>query len=53
MIGADSLGFLDINRLNELIGGSHDYCDACFNGKYPVEPVDFIDSTDNKDNNER
>ena len=38
MIGADSLGYLDGKRLNELIGGDDGYCDACFSGKYPVEP---------------
>ena len=38
MIGADSLGYLSVDRLNELIGGSHNYCDACFTGNYPVEP---------------
>lgn len=38
IIGADSLGYLDINRLGELAGGKPGYCDACFSGKYPVEP---------------
>lgn len=38
MIGADSLGYLDGERLPELIGGDTGYCDACFSGKYPVEP---------------
>lgn len=38
MIGADSLGYLDGERLCELIGGEHCYCDACFSGNYPVEP---------------
>ena len=38
MIGADSLGYLSLDRLDELVDGSHDYCDACFSGKYPVEP---------------
>lgn len=37
-IGADSLGYLDGERLHELIGGDRNYCDACFSGKYPVEP---------------
>lgn len=37
-IGADSLGYLDGERLNELIGGCRGYCDACFTGNYPVEP---------------
>jgi len=38
MIGADSLGYLDVNRLSELIDGDTGYCDACFTGNYPVEP---------------
>ena len=38
MIGADSLGYLDIERLSELIDGDKGYCNACFSGNYPVEP---------------
>lgn len=38
MIGADSLGYLDVKRLAELINGDTGYCDACFTGNYPVEP---------------
>lgn len=38
MIGADSLGYLDGERLCELINGDKGYCDACFSGDYPVEP---------------
>lgn len=38
MLGADSLGYLDVNRLAELIDGDTGYCDACFTGNYPVEP---------------
>ena len=38
LIGADSLGYLDGERLPELIEGETGYCDACFSGKYPVEP---------------
>ena len=37
MIGADSLGYLDAGRLNELIGGDMGYCHACFSGEYPME----------------
>lgn len=36
-IGADSLGYLDLERMGEMIGGM-DYCDACFSGNYPVDP---------------
>lgn len=34
-IGADSLGYLDVEDLAEMIG-SGDYCDACFTGRYPT-----------------
>lgn len=40
MLGADSLGYLDIERLAELVDGDTGYCDACFSGKYPVGPPD-------------
>ena len=38
MLGADSLGYLDGERLHELIEGDTGYCDACFSGHYPVKP---------------
>ena len=38
LIGADSLGYLDGERLPELIEGDTGYCDACFSGNYPVDP---------------
>lgn len=38
MMGADSLGYLDFNRLSELINGDTGYCHACFSGEYPIEP---------------
>lgn len=37
-IGADSLGYLSVDRLSELIGGDIGYCDACFTGNYPIAP---------------
>lgn len=37
LLGADSLGYLDVNRLGEMVHGL-DYCDACFTGNYPVDP---------------
>ena len=39
IIGADSLGYLDINHLNMLIGNApgEGYCHACFSGEYPTE----------------
>lgn len=38
LIGADSLGYLDRNRLAELIDGDEGYCHACFTGQYSIEP---------------
>ena len=35
-IGADSLGYMDLNRLSDLVDGLA-FCDACFTGKYPME----------------
>ncbi|MDE7184731.1 MAG: amidophosphoribosyltransferase [Lachnospiraceae bacterium] len=37
MIGADSLGYLNIERLREMVGGLG-ICTGCFNGNYPMEP---------------
>lgn len=43
LIGADSLGYLGVDRLHELIDGNRGYCDACFTGNYPIDPpVDDI-----------
>ncbi len=38
MIGADSLGYLNIDRLQELAGEGVGLCNACFSGDYPIEP---------------
>ena len=35
MIDADSLGYLPVEELHQLIG-SNDYCSACFSGNYPT-----------------
>lgn len=35
IIGADSLGYLPVERLGELAGGCG-YCSACFDGNYPT-----------------
>lgn len=41
LIGADSLGYLEAEKLQELIG-SGDYCAACFHGNYPTKiPMDL------------
>ncbi len=37
IIGADSLGYLKIERLEEMVGGLS-ICKGCFTGKYPMEP---------------
>lgn len=36
MIGADSLGYMEVEKLKDMVG-SLGYCDACFTGKYPME----------------
>lgn len=37
IIGADSLGYLGIDRLSEMVDGLP-ICKGCFNGIYPMEP---------------
>lgn len=37
MIGADSLGYLEMNRLDEMVEGLP-ICRGCFTGNYPMEP---------------
>ena len=37
IIGADSLGYLGIERLEEMVGGLG-ICKGCFTGTYPMEP---------------
>ncbi len=37
IIGADSLGYLPIEYLNEM-SGNLPICDACFSGNYPINP---------------
>lgn len=37
MIGADSLAYLEIDRLKEIVNGL-DICQGCFTGSYPMEP---------------
>ena len=36
MIGADSLGYMEIDKLRDMVG-ELGYCDACFTGNYPME----------------
>lgn len=37
MIGADTLAYLDLERLHEMVDGLN-ICKGCFNGSYPMEP---------------
>lgn len=37
IIGADSLGYLGIERLEEMVGGLN-ICKGCFTGTYPMKP---------------
>ena len=36
MIGADSLGYMEVAKLKDMVGDLC-YCDACFTGNYPME----------------
>ncbi len=36
LIGADSLGYMEIGKLKSMVDGLA-YCDACFTGRYPME----------------
>lgn len=36
MIGADSLGYMEVAKLKEMVGNLG-YCDACFTGRYPMK----------------
>ena len=45
MIGADSLGYLSIDSLHELIG-SDQFCRGCFSGEYPYDVSKKLDYDD-------
>lgn len=36
IIGADSLGYMEISKLKDMVGDIK-FCDACFTGNYPME----------------
>jgi amidophosphoribosyltransferase len=37
IVGADSLGYLTVEGLMKVVGGTNGgFCDACFTGNYPV-----------------
>ena len=41
IIGVDTLGYLPVDKLHELVG-CRDYCAACFTGDYPTKiPTDL------------
>lgn len=46
-IGADSLGFLSVDRMMSALGRDEGYCNACFTGSYPV-PVQLSLATSKK-----
>lgn len=46
-IGADSLGFLSVERMMTALGRDEGYCNACFTGSYPV-PVQLSLATSKK-----
>lgn len=42
IVGADTLGYLPVDALSEMIENSGGYCDACFTGVYPTSIPDDI-----------
>lgn len=45
MIGADSLAFLPVERLKDIIPDARcGYCDGCFSGTYPVDTEKYLKS---------
>ena len=40
-MGADSLGYLSVEGLMKVVGGTNGgFCDACFTGEYPTQLTD-------------
>ena len=40
-VGADSIGYLSIAGMHEAThGGEGGFCDACFSGRYPIDPAE-------------
>ena len=37
-IGADSLGYLRLERLDDIVSNKISICRGCFTGKYPEDP---------------
>ena len=50
IIGADSLGFLDVELLKKIIPNAGcDYCDGCFSGRYPIDVDCYVKSEESDD----
>ena len=48
-LSADSLGYLDLSTLGEMLCGQNlSYCDACFSGRYPLNPPKELLQLDQK-----
>ena len=41
IIGADSLGFMEVEDLPPIVKNKIDFCDACFTGNFPELPEGF------------
>ena len=41
IIGADSLGFMELEDLDEIVENKVKFCDACFSGNFPQMPDDY------------
>ena len=41
-IGADSLGYISLEGMKSVLK-DHNFCFACFTGKYPIDPTDLIE----------
>ena len=41
-IGADSLGYISLEGMQSVLK-DHNFCFACFTGKYPIDPTDLIE----------
>lgn len=50
IIGADSLGFLDVELLKKIIPNADcDYCDGCFSGRYPIDVDCYVKPEESDD----
>lgn len=50
IIGADSLGFLSVEALKDIIPDAGcEYCDGCFCGKYPIDVDRYLEKSDEGD----